>query len=287
MREEIPSSTARLIARGILVAERDPELRRLVAPGEGEILGRILDEAPGSRISRLALRAFPRKLLRCCESLFLPGIVAHWLVRKRKIERVVRGAITAGAEEVVVIAAGFDSLCLRLRAEFPGVRFTEIDHPATQAPKRAAFPETANFQYLACDLAKGPLPGLPEREHRVVVVEGLTMYLGEEEIAELFRRLSEKCRTLVFTFMEKGADGAVGFKNQNPLVAPWLKWRGEPFHWGVTRDELPDFLRAHGFRLEDVFDECDLRREILGPLELQDLTLARGDCLCVATPISP
>ena len=43
-------------------------------------------------------------------------------------------AINDGISQVVIIGAGYDGRALRFRT--PGVRFFEVDHPATQADKR-------------------------------------------------------------------------------------------------------------------------------------------------------
>jgi len=47
----------------------------------------------------------------------------------------VLAAISAGIRQVVIVGAGYDDRALRFRT--PGVRFFELDHPATQADKAA------------------------------------------------------------------------------------------------------------------------------------------------------
>lgn len=282
-----PSNTARLIARSILAASRDKKLSLLAPPGAEEITSRILQHSKGDRLFRIVLHKVPRSLLFILEKALLPGIIAHYLVRKRKIEQFVRDAISLGAKEVVVIAAGYDSLCLRLREEFPHVHFLEIDHPATQEAKKAAFPEKENLRYLACDLAQEPLPPMPAHEARVFVVEGLTMYLHESEVAALFKQIHTHGHTLIFTFMEKAINGSLAFRNQSRIVETWLRWRGEPFRWGISHENLPAFLAAQGFRCTAVLDHADLRHEILEPLGLPHLALVQGECLCLATRIQP
>jgi O-methyltransferase involved in polyketide biosynthesis len=48
-----------------------------------------------------------------------PGIVRHWMLRKRWIESRVRARIAAGASQVVVLGAGLDTLGVRLASELP------------------------------------------------------------------------------------------------------------------------------------------------------------------------
>jgi methyltransferase (TIGR00027 family) len=58
-----------------------------------------------------------------------PGIWA----RTRFFDDQVLAAISAGVGQVVICGAGYDDRALRFRS--PGVRFFELDHPATQADK--------------------------------------------------------------------------------------------------------------------------------------------------------
>lgn len=132
MRDDRPSDTAILVARSIMLAAQEDGLRKLVAEGEVKILRRILGEG-GGWFGWALRRVLVRRLFFLVMNLMVPGIVAHYLVRKRRIEAAVRKALAAGASRVVVLGAGFDTLAWRLHEEFPGVEFLEIDHPATQA----------------------------------------------------------------------------------------------------------------------------------------------------------
>ena len=134
MRADRPSTTARLIAAATVFLSRDPRYRDLVPPGAAELCARFVSveavsRAPLSWAVWLAERAT------------IPGLMLHFMLRKRFIEDSVRASLAAGCEQVVVVGAGFDTLAARLAAEFPQARFIEIDHPATQAAKRLAIAE--------------------------------------------------------------------------------------------------------------------------------------------------
>jgi methyltransferase (TIGR00027 family) len=58
----------------------------------------------------------------------------HLIERTRFFDDQVLAAIADGVEQVVILGAGYDDRALRFRA--PGVRYFELDHPATQADKR-------------------------------------------------------------------------------------------------------------------------------------------------------
>ncbi|TMH30125.1 MAG: class I SAM-dependent methyltransferase [Betaproteobacteria bacterium] len=135
MRADRPSSTAALIAAATVFLSRDRALARFVPAGAAEICARCLT-APQLLSTRRGLRW----LALAAERATIPGLLLHFMLRKRWIEQAVRGAIARGARRVVVVGAGYDTLAARLAPEFPGVRFIEVDHPATQAVKRVAVP---------------------------------------------------------------------------------------------------------------------------------------------------
>jgi O-methyltransferase involved in polyketide biosynthesis len=147
VRADRPSTTARLIAAATVFLSRDPRYRDLVPAGAAELCARFVSveavsRAPLSWAVWLAERAT------------VPGLMLHFMLRKRFIEDSVRASLAAGGRQVVVIGAGFDTLGARLAAEFPQARFIEIDHPATQAAKRLAIDERGNLDFIAADLAE-------------------------------------------------------------------------------------------------------------------------------------
>jgi methyltransferase (TIGR00027 family) len=112
----------------------------------------------------------------------------------------VLAAIEAGAKQVLVLGAGFDTLCLRLAPQFPQVEFFEVDHPATSAAKAKGVTQVGqpeNMTLLAADLNETPLSVLMKKaEHwdnraqSVVVAEGLFIYLKEEVVLQVFREMA-------------------------------------------------------------------------------------------------
>jgi methyltransferase (TIGR00027 family) len=298
MRENAPSATAYLIAASIAYSARDPALAFLLPPQAAPLSDWVLaDSLPWGRYLLWALqRTWFRALIRLAERATLPGIQAHYLVRKRRIEELTRTALQEGVRQVVVLGAGFDSLCWRLHSEYETALFFEVDHPGTQQVKRAVLERRAmlrpNLQFLAVNLILDDLeahlraaprfdPGLPT----LFVMEGLLMYLAPAEVEQLFRslRFPECPQTrVVFTFLEPQPDGRVNFPHASPLVSWWLRQRGESFRWGIRREALPDTLAALGFRLVEVSDDADFRRRYLTAPFLENVPLAAGEFLGAA-----
>jgi methyltransferase (TIGR00027 family) len=224
----------------------------------------------------------------------VPGLLLHFVLRKRFIEHAVREQLAAGCEQVVVVGAGFDTLAVRLGTIFSGARFIEIDHPATQAVKHAALARggaPANVDLLAADLARVELadvlaaasafrPDAPS----VFVIEGLLMYLREPEVARVFvslRRLQPGAGAVVFTVMEPAPDGAARFHNATPLVGRLLGAWNEPFRSRLPRGDVGRFLARAGLQLRTLADSDDLRARYLSRHPAP--ALARGEIVVVAT----
>jgi methyltransferase (TIGR00027 family) len=298
MRADRPSATAKLIARCILLSSRSPRLQPLVAPAESEALTRILAACGPAGWFEFSLnQAWARRLLLTVERWMLPGVITHYLARKRWLETAVRAAVGRGVRQVVVLGAGFDTLACRLQAERPDVRFIELDHPATQAPKRTALGGATALTFLAADLATDSpadvlraCPAFAADQPTLFIAEGLLMYFPEKRVAELLGGLARITRPpaeVLFSFMARAPDGSIGFRGEHAAIGWWLRRGREPFKWGVAREVLPEFLQACGLRMQTVADHDTLRAEILTPRARAELPLARGECLCHCSTVTP
>lgn len=289
MRGDRPSDTAVLIGRCTLLAARDPVRRSLVPVGAEEPL-RLLVADGNTWFERSLRHGWARTALRTVERLALPGIITHYLARKQWLEVLARQALQRGVTQVVVVGAGFDTLAWRLHRTQPSVQFFELDHPATQRPKQRRLGGASNLTYLPADLTRVSVgavlracPGFSTNERTLVIAEGLLMYFPENVVASMLRELANLTRTpveIAFTFMAQASDGSIGFRGEHAAVGWWLRRQSESFQWGVAREALPAFLQACGLTLQRIADDETLRREILAPLGLTGLPLARGECLC-------
>jgi methyltransferase (TIGR00027 family) len=269
VRADRPSSTATLIAAATVLLARDRRWAHLVPGGAAEICARCL-HGFWSLAPRL------RWLAWAAERATIPGLMLHFMLRKRRIEDAVRGALERGCRQVVVLGAGFDTLAARLGPQFPSVRFIEIDHPATQAVKHAAVARQ-NLHYVAADLARTSLAAAlaaspyERNSPSVFVIEGLLMYLTPGEMAALFASIGElqlQGSEVVFTVMEPRRDGHLAFHNATWLERALLALWKEPFKSAVSRDVLPRALGQWGLRLRNVADLAAAH---------PDLVLARGE----------
>jgi methyltransferase (TIGR00027 family) len=297
MRHRHSSSTARLIARCTLLAARDPSLLPLVPVDALEPLTAMLRADGGITWFDHAVRhRWSRAILRWLESKILPGIIVHFIARKRWIEDAVTAALDGGCTQLVVIGAGLDTLAWRLHRARTGVTFWELDHPASQLPKADAFKGLAsgdNLILAPLDL-RTELPsevlGRDARFNRrgktCFVAEGLLMYLPESRVLAVLADLAQMMRSeVVCTFMEPDATGRAAFRGGSPVIEKWLQSISEPFAWAISRGKLSDFVAPTGLHVRSIAGTEALRAEVLRPVGLEKSALAAGECLGILSGI--
>ena len=123
-------------------------------------------------------------------------------LRTRYMDGRVTAAIAAGVRQVVICGAGLDDRALRFRT--PGVRFFEVDHPATQADKAArlaalgAGPAAGapDPVLVSCDFESGDVAaalrahGYRAAGATLFLCEGLLVYLGRDTCDQLLASLA-------------------------------------------------------------------------------------------------
>jgi methyltransferase (TIGR00027 family) len=273
-----PSATAQIVALNLALIARRPGMGHLVAPETLSLNAALLSSQPRSRFWLKAL-SLPgaHRLWAALESLTIPGLALHQVLRKRCLEEQVVRGLQAGFRQVVVLGGGLDTLTARLARTYPACSFLETDHPATQAVKGRVLAQAgylgSNLSLIPVDFNRSEVrdvllvhPAFQPEARTVIVCEGVLMYLDPDAVGRLFAGLATlPCESLrfAFTFMEAEPGGPIAFRESTPLVAAWLRVRQEVFTWGIPRQDLGAFLSRHGFALEEVTDHTDLRRRYL------------------------
>lgn len=146
MREGKPSFTASAVAAARAVAGVDEMAESLV----GGIAGFVARAAAGGRTARSRI-----------VNVATLGLVDHMGLRTLAIDAAVRDAAAAGARQIVVLGAGLDARAWRMRAALAEATVFEVDHPATQAYKRARVagraPAAREVKFVSVDFARDSL----------------------------------------------------------------------------------------------------------------------------------
>ena len=193
-------------------------------------------------------------LERLVNAQFLPATAA----RSRFSDDSLRTAMRTGAEQIVLLGAGLDTLSLRA----PGLPVFEVDRPAAQADKlarihRAGLQSGATF--MPADFALDDLParlreaGFEPARKSYFSWLGVSYYLSLPVIAELLSsvaELSARGTTLLFDYADEGFMTSPVRRVQNMIAM--AQAAGEPVQTTLSQGQLAALLERHGFQVYEL-----------------------------------
>jgi methyltransferase (TIGR00027 family) len=250
------SQTALKVALGLVTLSVKDDWARRLPPGLVDVSERLLlaSRSPGYG-PRLMRASKQRWMIRVYEiqDLMIPGQFEGFGHRKIFTQQQVEAAITQGARQVLVVGAGFDTLCLRLAPQHSHVQFCEVDHPATSAAKArgvALEGQPANMTQIAADLGEQALSKVLSKDGRwqsslpsVLLAEGLFQYLTDDEVRGLLTDAAT-CTSpgsrFVFTHAIPGDRMLLSFLTR--LIA-------EPWKSAVRSEDLPEYVEGTGWTM--------------------------------------
>jgi methyltransferase (TIGR00027 family) len=194
----------------------------------------------------------------------------HEYIRARTafFDRVAVKAISDGMPQVVVGAAGYDGRSLRYAK--PGVRWFEVDHPATQADKlerlRRLGIDTSHVRFVAADFTTDPVAaalraaGLDTEEPALFLFEGIAVYLDRpvtESVLTQFREATVPGSLLAISVsLTSAARGTTARARFTESVAAM----GEPARSFLEPAEATQLLTRAGWQLEEPGQQRDRQR---------------------------
>jgi methyltransferase (TIGR00027 family) len=203
----------------------------------------------------------------------IAGFVRAMTERTRFIDEALERAIGAGATQVLIPGAGFDSHAYRFRKLLASARVFEVDRPAMLAFKRrrvdaALGGPPKNLTYVPIDVEKEDLPaalarhGYDVSERTFVIMEGLTMYVPEEALGATFRFVASHASgsSVVFDFATRAmVEGIkqIDLASLPPAARSGLERflnviKDEPWVFGFPLDGEKELLAELGLKLRDL-----------------------------------
>ncbi len=201
---------------------------------------------------------------------FARGAADFMALRTRMIDQAVQKALGHGPRQLVILGAGLDGRAHRL----PGLRAVkvfEVDHPASQAFKRARTERMATacaeLHYVSVDFEKQGLEeplraaGHHAAEPTVWIWEGVVMYLTDAAVRATLgaiSRLSAAGSTLVLNYHSPRPWGGL----TNVIFGAF----GERQTPGRTPEWMAQELRSAGFEPQEDLGIQDWGRRLNGPI---------------------
>ncbi len=171
-------------------------------------------------------------------------------------DRVVVAAIGRGVRQIVVGGAGYDGRALRYAK--PGIRWFEVDHPATQRDKRDRLERLGiaapHVRFVEADFTRDPVAdrlaaaGLDAEAPSLFLLEGVAVYLELavlETVLDQFRQVAGAGSRLAISVSVAG-DHDEGARARFQAAVAAL---GEPARSTLDAAEAEDLLARTGWRI--------------------------------------
>jgi methyltransferase (TIGR00027 family) len=216
---------------------------------------------------------------------YLATLRAFVALRGRYAEDELTQAVQKGVRQYVILGAGLDTFAYRNPHATSGLRVFEVDHPATQAWKRASLrgagikiPDSLSFAPIDFEkqtLADGlRAAGVKADEPAFFSMLGVVMYLTKDAIMGTMKLVaaSPPGSGIVFDYSVPPSMLTESERRIRDVIAARVARLGEPFLTHFDPASLANELREIGFK----------HVEELGPTEANDRYFKdRTDGLCI------
>jgi len=218
-----------------------------------------------------------------------PGFHEHIISRTRFIDDLIEKSATEGAEQYVILGAGYDSRAHRL--ELPSsLKIFEVDQPEVQDRKRSKIPKelpnSENVTYVTVDFAHQSLTerllnaGFDRTKSTVFTLEGVTQYISKEAFNSTMKEMSKLCQktssifalSFVNELLNKNPEDCFGRGYLNPEKKANLikklsaKAAGEPWISFYSTEEIEGLLSKNGYSIKENVTLEDLNSLYFGPV---------------------
>lgn len=199
----------------------------------------------------------------------IEGMLNFAMAREAHIEAVMRRELADGAQQIVILGAGFDTRAYRL-PEAQGVPVFEVDHPATQADKRAALgsvlaPLPANVHFVAVDFDHDDLgerlraAGYGEQMRTLFVWQGVIVYLTPDGADATLRFVAEQAAPGSLIIFD-AIDSAEIRRASSAGVRFFTRLMGEKLTLSLPLGGIGAYLTARGLAAVEITDAADMAR---------------------------
>ena len=235
---------------------------------------------------------FVRKLGITKSKKFTPGGFEYVLARTAFFDQQLLNALEAGAQQLVILGAGFDTRAYRFAEQCSGCKIIELDIASTQNRKKEclqsagiAIPKNLTFASINFNLESLPdvlrQAGYNNEVKTVFLWEGVSMYLQKSAVEATLQVISA-CKTpeslLVFDYIATIADSEIddyyGIKDWRET---WARYRqGEPFTFTIDDSDIASYLEGMGLSIKTHLKEREIEERCLPQLGSKTLGRVTG-----------
>jgi methyltransferase (TIGR00027 family) len=223
----------------------------------------------GLNVTTFAKHGLTRPLYVRLVERVLPGAYAYEIARCKFIDEVALGETEAGLDELVVLGAGLDSRPYRLGDRLDALRVFEVDHPASQATKRARLrrllgTEPAGVQFVSADFTRDDLgsrlagAGHDEGAATLFIWCGVSPYLPATAVEAILAWVgghTSPRTSIVFDAVWASVLGGYSSLYGAGELQRAVDRAGEPLRWGIPDGKVDETLQRFGLRAERNLDD--------------------------------
>jgi len=283
-------------ARAIGAREPDPDVRN-----PDYLAERLLGDTSDIDLDLPIMHALHQDYDQAMQDIEIAGTVRAMIVRTRFIDDALEHALEAGAKQLLILGAGYDSHAYRYRELLEGIRVFEVDRHATQARKQQRVREVIgepppNLAWVGIDFRNEELGEVLHRSgydfatRSFVIMEGLTMYLTEAALRDTLRLMASHPpgSSVTFDFVSNVMIAMIKGIKLDALPPPARAFaerflhltRDEPWEFGFPLHGEREYLESFGFEIPEILNigGADAARRYLTRLdgsEVADETMAR------------
>lgn len=201
------------------------------------------------------------------------------LCRHRYIENQLLQAIDNDCKQVILLGAGYDTKCLRMKNE--GVRIYEVDHPLTQQRKREILKKGKHYSdttcFISCNLAEEDLleklrnTGFQSDDPCVVIAEGVISYLTKERIQHTLEIIGSASKKVTLIFDYRHPVGSDTKEKRKKVWYNHFKRIGERYLGLLSKDQMERYMKDYGFTIKMRNDLSEIARQLLPSFPVSDL----------------
>jgi methyltransferase (TIGR00027 family) len=261
MSDDNPAGSGPLLATG---QPSDMAQQAAILRGVHQLLDaepRVLDDPLALRILGPGTEQWVREHLDDWRPAWMGAGRGLTVIRSRFAEDELLQALAAGTRQYVVLGAGLDTFAYRRRDLAGRLTVFEVDHPATQAWKRARLAETGiaippHVRYVPLDFqassleAALPAGGFDRAAPAFFSWLGVTYYLTPQATLDTLRFIAGQRATagVVFDFALDDTDLTQQYRDSMRRLLERMARRGEPWLTRFHPPALVALLHSLGFR---------------------------------------
>jgi methyltransferase (TIGR00027 family) len=193
----------------------------------------------------------------------IPGGYYFHIARTRHIDACLQQQLVQGIRQLAILGAGYDTRPYRFAEQLTGVKVFEADRSAVQEEKRRRVMsmlgrEAAHVTYVPVDFRADDLNirllehGYDPSLRTLFIWEGVCMYLPPSKAQGILQFVASQSvpgSSIVFDYLFADViDGTTSDRNALK-AARYVAKMGEPYSFGIERDQIGRFLESVGLKL--------------------------------------